>query len=186
VRASGSATVEAYDSATVRAYDSATVRASGSATVRASKYVAIHLFSGRATVAGGVLIDLTAIDRKDPQTWCEFSGVDIDEQGRALLYKAVDDNWQAGHGHIPTTYAPGTTVTATDWRDNHNCGGGLHFGATPHLARANAICEVTRFVAVRVPVASLRPIGDKCKAPACEVMHEVDEWQREIVAAVSA
>ena len=34
-KASGSATVRAYDSATVRAYDSATVRASGSATVEA-------------------------------------------------------------------------------------------------------------------------------------------------------
>jgi hypothetical protein len=165
--------VEASGSATVRAYDSA--------TVEASKYVAVHLFSGQAAVSGGVLIDLTQIDLKDPQTWCEFHGVDIDDQGRALLYKAVDDNWQAGHGYTPTTYTPGTTVAAADWRDDHTCGGGLHFCATPHLARANAICEVTRFVAVRVELDSLRPIGDKCKAPACVVVEEVDVFARPIV-----
>ncbi len=190
VRASGSATVQAYDSATVQAYDSATVQAYGSATVqaydlatvRASKYVAIHLHGARATVTGGVLIDLTTLDRNDPRTWCEMSGVDINTDDTVTLYKAVDDNFQAGHSYTVTTYAPGTTVTAVDWRDDHTCGGGLHFGATPHLAEANAINLVSRYVAVRVPLAVVRPIGDKAKAPQCVVLQEVDAFARPVTA----
>jgi hypothetical protein len=49
VRASGSATVEAWDSATVEAWDSATVEAWGSATVRASGSATVRA-SGSATV----------------------------------------------------------------------------------------------------------------------------------------
>jgi hypothetical protein len=154
--------------------------------VRASTFVAVHLFSASATVDGGVLIDVTALDLTDPKTWCEYHGVTVDELGIATLYKAVDDKFRAGLSYIPTTYAPGTTVTAPDWRDDRQCGGGLHFGATPHLAEASAICEVTRYVEVRVPVAAIRPLGDKCKAPQCVVVQRVDAFARPVAAEVEA
>ena len=44
-------TISDSGSATVRASGSATVEAWDSATVRASKWVAVHLFSARATLA---------------------------------------------------------------------------------------------------------------------------------------
>ena len=75
VTAAGSATVTAADSVTVTAYDSATVTAYDSATVTATPTVAVHLHSGRCTIAGGVLIDHTIIDLTDPQTWCDYYGV---------------------------------------------------------------------------------------------------------------
>ena len=51
--------VSACDSSTVRAYDSSTVIAHDSSTVTAKCRVAVHLHSGRAHAAGGVLIDHT-------------------------------------------------------------------------------------------------------------------------------
>jgi hypothetical protein len=172
VTASGSATVTAYDSATVRAYDSATVRASGSATVRASGSAtvratpkcAVHLHSGYAKVKGGVLIDHTA-DLSDPADWCEYHGVTVTKAGIATLYKAANDAWTTDRG---TDYSPGAKPTAPDWRDNNECGGGLHFSPSPIQALAYHE-DATRFVAVGVKVADLRPIPGgtaKAKAPA--------------------
>ncbi len=171
VRASGSATVRAYDSATVHAYDSATVHASGSATVHASDSatvhatpkVAVHLHSGRCAIAGGVLIDHTSIDLHDPQTWCDYHGVPTVD-GIATVHKAVDDAWTTGRG---TDYRPGATPSAPDWRDDHECGGGLHFSPHPWQA-GEYMPDAPRFVAVGVAVADLRPILGaipKCKAP---------------------
>ena len=171
VHASGSATVHAYDSATVHAagsatvhaYGSATVRAYGSATVRATPTVAVHLHSGRCTIAGGVLIDHTIIDLTDPQTWCDYHGVPTVD-GIATVHKAVDDGWTTGRG---TDYRPGATPSAPDWRDDHECGGGLHFSPHPWQAREHML-DASRFVAVGVAVADLRPIlgaTPKCKAP---------------------
>ena len=179
VRAYGSATVHAYDSATVRAFGSVTVTASGSVTVRASgsatvraygsatvtatPKVAVHLHSGRCTIAGGVLIDHTIIDLADPQTWCDYHGVPTVD-GIATVHKAVDDDWTTGRG---TDYRPGATPSAPDWRDDHECGGGLHFSPHPWQAR-EYMPDATRFVAVGVAVADLRPIlgaTPKCKTP---------------------
>ena len=163
VTASGSATVTASDSAMVRAFGSATVRASGSATVTATPKVAVHLHSGRCTIAGGVLIDHTIIDLTDPQTWCDYHGVPTVD-GIATVHKAVDDDWTTGRG---TDYRPGATPSAPDWRDDHECGGGLHFSPHPWQAR-EYMPDATRFVAVGVAVADLRPIlgaTPKCKAP---------------------
>ena len=163
VTASGSATVAAYGSATVHAYGSATVHASGSATVTATPKVAVHLHSGRCTIAGGVLIDHTTIDLTDPQTWCDYHGVPTVD-GIATDHKAVDDDWTTVRG---TDYRPGATPSAPDWRDDHECGGGLHF--SPHPWQAHEYMpDATRFVAVGVAVADLRPIlgaTPKCKAP---------------------
>ena len=163
VTASGSATVRAHGSAAVTAYGSATVHAYGSATVTATPAVAVHLHSGRCTIAGGVLIDHTIIDLTDPQTWCDYHGVPTVD-GIATVHKAVDDDWTTGRG---TDYRPGATPSAPDWRDDHDRGGGLHFSPQPWQAREYML-DASRFVAVGVAVADLRPIlgaTPKCKAP---------------------
>ncbi len=178
----GSATVRAYDSATVRAYGSATVRASGSATVwaydsatvRARPRLAVHLHSGRVTVSGGVLIDHTS-EPTDPIAWCDYHGVEVVD-GIATLYKAVNDKWTTDRG---TDYSPGSLPSCDDWRDDSDCGGGLHFSPTPMEAQAYHR-EATRYLAVGVTVADLRPIvrpGDTPKAKAPRVVvacREVD------------
>ena len=182
VEAYGSATVQAYGSATVRAYGSATVRASGSATVqasdsatvRAAPYVAVHLLSAHATVSGGVVIDIAALDQNDPRTWCELHGVTIDNEGNAHLYKAVDDNFTAGHSWTPTVYTLGSDPRCDEWLDNNDCGGGLHVCPTAWHAR-NHYSDATSYLEVTAPLTSIRPIdATKCKAPTVHVLREVD------------
>ena len=179
VRAWGSATVEASGSATVEASDSATVEASDSATVEASSHVAVHLHSGRATVAGGVLIDHTTIDLTDPQTWCDYHGVPVVD-GIATLHKAVGDDWSTDRG---TDYSPGSLPEAPDWRDDHECGGGLHFSPHPRQSRSY-YPEATRYLALGVALADLRPIAGstpKAKAPRVVVAcREVDIDGKEV------
>ena len=166
VWASGSATVRAWGSATVRAWDSA--------TVEAATYVAVHLFSARATVTGGVVIDIAALDQDDPRTWCELHGVTIDDDGNAHLYKAVDDNLTAGHSWTPTAYTIGSDPRCNQWLANNCCGFGLHVCPTAWLARDH-YAEATRYLEVTAPLASLRPIdATKCKAPTVHVLREVD------------
>ena len=188
VRAWGSATVRAWGSATVRAWGSATVEASGSATVEAwgsatvhgrhrskinaSKFVAVHLHSKNVSVEGGIVIDVTEVDAT-AASWCDYHGLQV-EDGKAVLYKAVNDLWSTSRGFI---YKPGRTVTAPDWRDTDECGGGLHF--SPSAAQAKTYnTSATRFVAVAVDLADLRPISNsnvaKAKARSCTVLHEVD------------
>ena len=158
-----SATVTAYDSATVRAYGSATVRAYGSATVRATPKVAVHLHSADVTAQGGVVIDVSR-PITDPEEWCRDNGVAVTRAGIATLYKAVNDGYHSGRGG---DYTPGTKPSAPDWRDDHECGAGLHFSPTPTQALAYH-STATRFIEVGVKVADLRPIPGgtaKCKAP---------------------
>ena len=170
VEAYGSATVEASDSATVWAYDSATVRASGSATVRASdsatvwasKYVAVHLFSRKVTLAGGIVIDVTAMDLSDPQQWCDYHGVTVTD-GIAHVYKAVDQHYRSHHG---ADYPPGSTPQADDWNAEPHCGNGLHFGATPTKALRSAVTSIAepRFLVCGVRLDEMVCLGDKIKA----------------------
>ena len=173
----GSATVTAYDSATVTAYDSATVRATGSATVtaydsatvRATEYVAVHHLSQRASVTGGVIIRPKT---DTPADWCDFYGVDV-KRGMAVLYKAVEDDWQGTHKR-GITYRPGDKPKAPDFSPVAECGGGLHLSPRPFMART--YCQdATHFVACKVRVADLILLGDKVKVPGCTVLHEVDE-----------
>jgi hypothetical protein len=176
VQAYDSATVQAYDSATVQAYGSATVRAYDSATVEASTHVAVHLHSARAVVTGGVLIDIAALDLNDPATWCGYRGVQVHD-GTALLYKAVNASLAAGHQYYKaTTYTIGSDVTADDWRDDHDCGGGLHVSPSPDQAkRYRPEGETdTRYLRVAAALTDLRPIGDKAKARTVRVLAEVD------------
>ncbi|MEU4590076.1 DUF7666 domain-containing protein [Micromonospora aurantiaca (nom. illeg.)] len=197
VEASGSATVEASGSATVRAYDSATVQAYGTtsvhahhySTVTAGSHTAVHLHSGQATVTGGVLIDVTQLDLTNPAAWCDHHGITVTD-GKAVLYKALGDDLTAGQEYgKPTVYRVGDTVTCDDWSDTNDCGGGLHFSPTPHMA-SQYHYRATRWLAVEVDVATLRPITDggtpKAKAKSCRVLREVDSFGRLIAGEVTA
>ena len=165
VTAYGSATVTAYGSATVTARGSATVRAYGSATVTAGSRVAVHLHSGTASIAGGVIIDHT----KEPASaaeWCAWHDVPVTD-GIATLYKAVNDSWTTDRG---VDYSPGATPEAPDWEPDGECGGGLHFSPTPVQASAYFM-SATRFVEVGVRVDELSPIlGGTAKAKAKRVV----------------
>jgi hypothetical protein len=176
VQAYDSATVRAYDSATVRAYDSATVQAYDSATVRAGSHVAVQLHSDRARITGGVTIDHSALDLRDVDQWVDYHAVERDlPRDAVILFKAVSPDLHAGEAYgRPTRYAVGSTVTAADWRDDFECGGGLHLSPTPDQAAAYRNSEATRFLKVSTPLAGVRPIGDKCKVRTLAVLAEVD------------
>ena len=183
VEAWGSATVGASDSATVRAWGSATVEAWGSATVRAGRYVAVHLHSQSVMLSGGVVIDMTALDRSDPATWCDLNGIDVTD-GRALVYKAVDADLNAGHGYAVTAYPVGGTVTAPDWSSKSTwCGRGLHFGRSPMAAAGYHRGDSgPRYLACEVDLTEVVVLDDKIKARSCRVLREVDRHGREITA----
>jgi hypothetical protein len=179
VRAFGSASVNASGSASVSASGSASVSAFGSASVRATPHVAVHLHSSRAHIQGGVLIN-----NKTADTWLEHHGITV-EDGRAIVYKAVDDALNSGHAFA---YPIGETVTDPHWRDDNECGGGLHFCPSPTQAQAY-FEEATRFLACSVAVDDLRVIDDpyatpKLKARSAVVLFEVDgHGERLVVAA---
>jgi hypothetical protein len=175
VTASGSATVRAYDSATVTAHGSATVRAHGSATVTAHGSVSVHIFTSYGQtpkVSGGIILKVPDLETCDAPTWLTYHGIDVTRAGYAVLFKAVDNDWHASHG-ATWTYEPGNTVTAEDYAPTRECGAGLHLGATPHHATAY-MAEATRWVAVKVKVSELIPLGDKAKTRSVKVLWEVD------------
>ena len=170
VEASGSATVRASGSATVRASGSATVRASGSATVEASKWVAVHLHSALATVDGGVVIDVSALDLDDLATWIAYHGATVTD-GALTAFKAVGDDWQTGRkGWV---YAPGETVVAEDWDGKPECGGGLHLYLTPRTSR-DYYSAATRYVECLIDMSEAVVVDrDKVKARSVRVVREV-------------
>ena len=180
VWASGSATVEAYGSATVEAYGSATVRAYGSATVEASTHVAVHRHTTRATITGGVVIDHTTVDHTDPRVWAGYVGATVTGD-TVTLYKAVDKDHYAGHQYRLTRYPIGESVTAPDWRDDHNCGYGLHASPHPHQAldyhqALSYHADAARMLTVECDLGDLRPIPGgtpKAKARTFRVTGEV-------------
>jgi hypothetical protein len=141
-----------------------------SATVRASKWVAVHLFSARATVSGGVVIDVSALDLDDLATWTEYHGATVTD-GTLTAYKAVGDDWQADRkGWV---YAPGATVTAEDWDAKPECGGGLHLCLTPSKSRGY-YSEATRYVECSIDMTEAVVVDrDKVKARSVRVVREV-------------
>ena len=174
VTAFGDAVVDVSGNVTVRAFENATVNAFDNATVRACDCVPVHVNSKNVTHQGGVIIDMTTIDANDPETWCAMHLVEVDEDGQAHLYKALDADLNAGHYYRLTHYPIGQVVDDTaNWVDNNKCGGGLHASPTPWLANAYYGGE-SRFVEVCCPVEELRPIdGSKAKAPRLRVLREV-------------
>lgn len=170
VEAWGSSHVEARDSSHVVAWGSSHVVARDSSHVQAGAYASASVYSS-AALRGGVRtnVPLTAED------WLIRSGVKA-EDGAVVLYKATGADWETRNGY---RYEPGTMVEAEDWRrGGDECGGGLHFAATPGAAglfRDGA----KRYVACRVSVADMAEqdqvlaYPDKWRARRCEVLYEV-------------
>src|SRR5487761_14958 len=69
VRGSGRVEKAAGTAVIQGVHDEATTGSAGPA-------VAIHVYSARATITGGVLIDLTHLDDLSPQAWCDHHGID--------------------------------------------------------------------------------------------------------------
>ena len=110
------------------------------------------------------MIDASKPPLTDPREWCEYHGVTVSKAGVATLYKAVRGDYTSAWG---VAYKPGTKPSADDWRDDTDCGGGLHFSPTPWQASAHDR-RATRWLKVGVRVDELRPIpgrAAKCKAP---------------------
>ena len=170
VVARGSSHVVAWDSSRVEAWDSSHVEAWDSSHVEAGKYVAVHLHSQRVTLTGGVVIDMTALDRSDPQTWADLYGGKV-KRGRLTVYKGVDADLRSAHG---TTYPIGKTVTAPDWNPVADCGQGLHFSPSP--IATESYCDPQRYLECTVALADMVPLGDKVKARSCRVVREVDRF----------
>jgi hypothetical protein len=171
----GSASISAHGNANVHAYDNV--------TVTAGPHVAVHLHSKTVRVTGGVVIDVTDVDLKDAPTWAGHMGAEVVD-GRVTLYKALGDDLTAGYDYgRPTVYQVGTDVTAEDWTDNHNCGGGLHL--SPRTSEATAYhSSATRWLRCTADLADIRPILDggaaKAKCRTVRVEAEVDAVGREI------
>jgi hypothetical protein len=202
VEARDSSSVEARDSSSVEAWDSSSVEARGSSSVeargaagvhawhrsktRAGSSCAVWLHQATATIEGGHLIDLTQIDLDNTETWLAHHGVTVTD-GRAMLYKAVDDELVAGHGHRPTSYVVGTDVEAPDWRDDRDCGHGLHVSPHPLMAR-DYYPGAKRYLRCSMAVTDIRVIDGtgsstpKCKVPRLRVEAEVDRHGRDLVA----
>lgn len=128
-----------------------------------------------SAIIGGVVVDHTQ-EPSDPAAWCEWHDVPVTD-GKAVLHKAVRDDWTTGSDYdYEPVYAPGAELEAPDWRDNNFCGRGLHFSPRTWEARRYHP-KSTRFVAVEVDVADLRPLpgfAPKAKAPRCRVLYEVN------------
>jgi hypothetical protein len=153
------------------AWGSSRVVAWGSSRVEASKYVAVHLHTARATVKGGVIIDVSQIDTYKAPDYLDYTGVKV-SRGWATVFKAVDGNLRSGRDF---EYPIGSTVSAPDWLGSVECGNGLHFAATPSAAKAY-FQSATRFLECRVRVSEMVALGDKVKAPTAKVVREVDLW----------
>ena len=173
-----SATVSGvWDSATVSGvWGSATVHLYGSATAQhIGSHVAVHLHSGAVKVTGGVIIDHTGVSDFEGAQWAAYHAL-ADADGHAVVYKAVSPELEAGQSHRLTAYPIGETVAAPDWDPRKACGNGLHFSPTPRQALRyyqGPDSTKARYLACRVVLDTLVPLDDKCKAPSCEVLHEV-------------
>ena len=161
VRATGSASVRAYGSASVRAHDSACVVARTHCTV-----IVRESDAASVQIDGGHVVTLPTI--RTAEEWCDYYGADV-RDGVATLYKAVRGDYRSAYG---LAYLPGTIPVAPDWDGGRNeCGGGLHFCASPAEA-AGFDGDVTRYVACPVRVADIVVHADadypqKIKAPGC-------------------
>ena len=150
--------VEAWGSSHVVAWESSHVVARESSHVEASPYVAVHKQSPHARLKGGVIIEVPQLDT--PEAWCDFHGLKV-TRGIVTLFKAVTDDWLSGY---KTSYEPGTKPEAADWKDDGQCGGGLHFCAHPVMS-LDYHPGATKFVACPVRLSEISVIDSgKVKA----------------------
>ncbi|MDP9326139.1 MAG: hypothetical protein M3O87_06350 [Candidatus Dormibacteraeota bacterium] len=186
----GSSHVVAWESSHVRAFGAAQVLARHAATVIATAFVAVTVLGADVTVTGGIIIRPPDIDTGP--AWCEFYGVEV-KAGVAVLFKAVDKNWQGPHHQVAgLSYEPGHKPKAPDWDDGQaECGGGLHFSPTA-AAAAGWFDGWAHIVACPVKVEEIAAHGHgaqypaKVKAPrVCGAIYEVDATGKRVAPARS-
>jgi len=150
VTAYDSSQVTACDSSQVMAYGSSQVMAYDSSQIRASRYVAVTRQPRHSgLVVGGTVIVVPV--PTTPAEWCDVRGIEPND-GVVILFKAVRSDYRSGHG---MSYAPGSMPEAQDWDGGEaECGGGLHFCATP-VEAAGFDSEATRYVACPVSLADI-------------------------------
>lgn len=170
--------VERYGSSQprVQCYGYTMLSITGKAQVKATAEVRIRIDGGDPEVSGGVVHRV--IPPTTPRAWAEMYGAVLTDDNTVTLYKAVHDDFRSAHG---LSYAPGTVPIAPDWDGGvAECGGGLHFCATPHAAAAYD-ASATRFVACPVKLSDLavvenpsypNKIKGKC---CCGPVYECDE-----------
>jgi hypothetical protein len=182
VHAAGASTVEALEQAIVTAAGSVTVRAFGTSIVRARGATSVEAGAGAVVMrhggdgAPGAGV-VQARRPADAAEWCAWYGVPV-EDGVAVLYKAVDDDFFSYYG---VSYRPGSVPVAEDWDGGEaECGGGLHFSPRPTFAVPGP-ADRMRYVACPVRLADIAfhpdaTYPDKVKARAvCAPVWEVHE-----------
>ncbi len=95
---SGGTVQEVWSGGTVQRLDAGAVivRAeAGARILRAAALATVYAY-GRVIVEGGNVIDMAALDQKDPQAWCDLHGVEVID-GEAVLYKALDADLRSPH-----------------------------------------------------------------------------------------
>lgn len=130
----------------------------------------------------------SSVEAWESSQWIAHHGVEVTDGGRAVLYKAVDANLVAGHYHTRTTYPLAGELTAPDWRDDHECGGGLHLSPTPSAARAYFTGDGdARYLRCTAAVADIRVVdgnddssAPKVKVQTLKVEAEVDIHRRPV------
>jgi hypothetical protein len=174
VTAYNSSRVTALDNSQVTALDNSRVTAYNSSRVTASRFVAVTKLSISVRVTGGVQIVPTT--PTNAAEWAGDYGATL-EDGLLFVAKAVRQDGRSSKG---TTYAVSELVEAEDWDGGKaECGGGLHFCATPRESRDRFDPEATRFFWCAVPAADIVFCADplfpaKVKAPWCFVLAECD------------
>jgi hypothetical protein len=129
--------------------------------------------------SGAVILDKPVI--KTAEDWCGYHGADI-EDGNAVLFKAVDDDWSTDNARRANVfYVPGTAPEAPDWDGGaKECGGGLHFSPSP-TAALYFNSGATKFVRCLVPLddIAVHPNGQypqKVKAPRAVAVAACDRF----------
>ena len=185
VEARDTSRVEARESSHVEAWESSHVEARESSRVEASRWASVlpgNTKYDKPTITGGVLLERPVLDTAE--LWCEYHGVEILEDGTAVLFKAVDDQFVSSRDFA---YLPGTTPAAADWDGGRaECGAGLHFAPSAGVALSFKP-DAARFVACPVLVSEIvvHPDGaypNKVKAPRVAVpCWEVDRYGKPVV-----
>jgi hypothetical protein len=82
------------------------------------------------------------------------------------------------HGGFQWPREIGAVVTAPDWRDDDECGHGLHgwlFGQGDSSASNSIGSPDAKWLVVEAPISSLKSLGGKVKFPSCTVRHIGDK-----------
>ena len=206
VEAWGSSHVEAWGSSHVEARGSSHVVARGSSHVEAWGSVAVHVHSELSTItlfafAAAWLIakakvvrkskTCTVITPKKPSTtkaWTEEEGVEIKVKF-AIVYKRVSKDWKTQEGtRNETAWPVGADMKHPAYEPKtQECGAGkFHACSKPYFCDEFRSTKGDRYIAIKVPVASLHYWGTNASYPhkvafgEGKVMYECDRFGKKV------